>query len=55
MSNIPCIALVGNAPAEKCELLNTLLDEEGLVEMYDVALYGADGQPEISWSWLLEF
>ena len=48
MSNIPCIALVGNAPAEKCELLNTLLDEEGLVEMYDVALYGADGQPEIS-------
>ena len=48
MNNIPCIALVGNAPAEKCELLNTLLDEEGLSEMYDVALYGADGQPEMS-------
>ena len=48
MSNIPCIALVGNAPAEKRELLNSLLDEEGLMDMYDVALYGADGQPEIS-------
>lgn len=48
MNNIPCIALVGNAPAEKREMLNSLLDEEGLIDMYDVALYGADGQPEIS-------
>ena len=40
------IALVGNAPENKHELLNTLLADDTLTEMYDVSLYGADGQPE---------
>ena len=40
------IALVGNAPTEKHEMLNALLGEDGLAEMYDIVLYGADGQPD---------
>lgn len=46
MPNIPCIALVGNAPAEKCAILNALLGEEELGDICDVILYGADGQAE---------
>ena len=40
------IALVGNAPKEQHSLLNSMLDEEGLTDLCDVILYGADGQPE---------
>ena len=40
------IALVGNAPKEQHSLLNSLLDEEGLTDLCDIVLYGADGQPE---------
>lgn len=40
------IALVGNAPQEKYEMLNALLDEESVIEMCDIELYGADGQPD---------
>ncbi len=46
MSNIPCIALVGNAPSEKYAVLNALLGEEELGDICDVILYGADGQAE---------
>lgn len=45
-NTLPCIALVGNAPKEKHEILNQTLDEEVLTELCDVILYGADGQPE---------
>jgi len=41
---IPTIALVGNAPAEKYEILNAVLDDESLPDMCDIQLYGADGQ-----------
>ncbi len=44
---IPNIALVGNAPADKCDMLNAMLTEEELAEVCYVTLYGADGQPEI--------
>ena len=40
------IALVGNAPKEQHSLLNSMLDEEGLTDLCDIVLYGADGQPE---------
>ena len=46
MPNIPCIALVGNAPTEKHAILNALLGEEELGDICDVILYGADGQAE---------
>ena len=46
MPNIPCIALVGNAPTEKHATLNALLGEEDLGDICDVILYGADGQAE---------
>lgn len=45
-NNIPCIALVGNAPKEMHEKLNAVLEEEILTEICDVILYGADGQQE---------
>ena len=41
------IGLVGNAPQEKHGILNGMLDEEGLGDLCDVILYGADGQPEL--------
>lgn len=46
MNKIPNIALVGNAPKEKHELLNNLLSEEVLTDLCSITLYGADGQPE---------
>lgn len=47
MNKIFTIGLVGNAPQEKHEILNRMLDEEGLTDLCDVILYGADGQPEL--------
>lgn len=47
MNKIFTIGLVGNAPQEKHEILNHMLDEEGLTDLCDVILYGADGQPEL--------
>lgn len=46
MNKQPHIAIVGNAPTEKHEMLNALLGDDTLVEMYDIALYGTDGQPD---------
>ena len=46
MNNDIQIALVGNAPKEQHSLLNSMLDEEGLTDLCDIVLYGADGQPE---------
>lgn len=43
---LPNIAIVGNAPKDKCELLNNMLAEEELAELCNIVLYGADGQPE---------
>lgn len=43
---LPNIAIVGNAPKDKCELLNNMLAEEELAELCNIILYGADGQPE---------
>ena len=40
------IALVGNAPKEKHEILNSMLSEEDLTDLCSITLYGADGQPE---------
>lgn len=40
------IALVGNAPTEKHEMLNALLSEDVLAEMYSISLYGTDGQQD---------
>lgn len=45
-TNIPEIILVGNAPKEYCKMLNTILSEEGLSEVCNITLYGADGQSE---------
>ena len=44
MAETLTIALVGNAPVEKHEMLNALLSEDALTEMYDISLYGTDGQ-----------
>jgi 4-hydroxy-L-threonine phosphate dehydrogenase PdxA len=41
------IALVGNAPKEKHEILNSMLREEDLTDLCSITLYGADGQPEL--------
>ncbi|MDO4172094.1 MAG: 4-hydroxythreonine-4-phosphate dehydrogenase PdxA [Prevotellaceae bacterium] len=41
------IAIVGNAPKERHDLLNTTLSKEGLNEICNITLYGADGQPEL--------
>ena len=46
MAETLSIALVGNAPVEKHEMLNALLSEDALTEMYDISLYGTDGQPD---------
>lgn len=43
---LPNIALVGNAPQDKCELLNNMLREDDLADLCSITLYGADGQPE---------
>lgn len=40
------IALVGNAPREKHEMLNAMLAEEDLTDLCRISLYGADGEPE---------
>lgn len=45
-TNIPEIILAGNAPKEYCKMLNTILSEEGLSEVCNITLYGADGQSE---------
>lgn len=47
MNNIPNIALVGNAPQDKIDILNALLGEEDLTDVCDITLYGADGQQDI--------
>ena len=46
MNKIPTIALVGNAPQEKYDVLNAVLDDESLSSLCEVQLYGADGQAE---------
>lgn len=46
MKKIPTIALVGNAPQEKYDVLNAVLDDESLSSLCEVQLYGADGQAE---------
>ena len=46
MSTLPIIALVGNAPQDKYEILNSMLAEEDLTDLCTITLYGADGQPE---------
>lgn len=46
MSKLPNIALVGNAPQDKHEILNAMLAEEDLTDLCTITLYGADGQPE---------
>ena len=46
MGKLPNIALVGNAPREKHEILNSMLAEEDLTDLCSITLYGADGQPE---------
>ena len=43
---LPSIALVGNAPQDKCDLLNNMLREDDLTDLCSITLYGADGQPE---------
>ena len=43
---LPSIALVGNAPQDKCDLLNNMLREDDLADLCSITLYGADGQPE---------
>lgn len=46
MKKIPTIALVGNAPQAKYDVLNAVLDDESLSSLCEVQLYGADGQAE---------
>ncbi len=43
---LPNIAIVGNAPHDKYNLLNEMLGEEELADICSITLYGADGQPE---------
>ena len=45
--NIPNIALVGNAPRDKHDILNAMLAEDDLTDLCSITLYGADGQPEM--------
>ena len=45
--NIPNIALVGNAPRDKHDILNAMLAEDDLTGLCSITLYGADGQPEM--------
>lgn len=47
MNKTITIALVGNAPKEKHDILNQKLSEEDLTDVCDIVLYGADGQEEI--------
>lgn len=46
MNKTITIALVGNAPKEKHDILNQKLSEEDLTDICDIVLYGADGQEE---------
>lgn len=47
MSNkLPNIVIAGNAPQEKCAMLNAMLSEEELSELCNILLYGADDEPE---------
>ncbi len=43
---LPNIVIAGNAPQEKCAMLNAMLSEEELSELCSILLYGADGEPE---------
>lgn len=43
---LPNIVIAGNAPQEKCAMLNAMLSEEELSELCCILLYGADGEPE---------
>ena len=41
------IALVGNAPKEKYELLNSILDDETVQGLFEISIYGGEGESDI--------